>query len=281
MTRMVFKTSEPDGIHPLVTSAVTSPPAVEVAGLTAGYDGEAVLADITFSVPTGELVAVIGPNGAGKSSLFKVLTGMLRPSRGRLRLCGAAPAAACAASRVAYMPQHESLDWDYPVSVRDVVMGGRLARIRADGGLQRFLPARFAGRAHHEAVRQALDAVDLWPLADRHISMLSGGQRKRTLLARALAQDAELLLLDEPLAGVDVATERLIYGVLSEMRGNGRTVMMVTHDLAGARTVCDRAILLNRHIQADGPPSEVLDEGRPTQGSLACLRAASGSPAIH
>ncbi len=274
MARATFRISDGtggQGYTPLSSDA----PSVAVNGVTFGYDGAPVLSKIDLMVPRGELVAVIGPNGAGKSTLFKLLTGILRPARGEIRIFGQTIQAALASSRIAYMPQHEMLDWDYPVNVRDVVLAGRLGRIRRESGLRRYLPAGFAAEHHHAAVRQALEAVDLWALADRHISALSGGQRKRALLARALVQDAELLLLDEPLAGVDLATERLIHDVLQEARAEGRTIMMVSHDLSGSRDICDRVVLLNREVEADGPPAEVLSDARLAEFAAVGLKAIS------
>lgn len=278
-TRAVFRSVEPhpETQRPLATPIASLPAqglAVDVEHLSAGYDEMPVLVDVTLRVPAGQLVALFGPNGAGKSTLLRVLTGMMRPWSGQARLSGRSPRAARAAGRVAYMPQQEILDWEYPLRVRDVVMTGRMALIRATGGWRRLLPPRFVGAEHHEAVERTLEAVDLFHLADQHISVLSGGQRKRTLLARALAQEADLLLLDEPFAGVDAASERLIHDTLRRMRGEGRTVLMVSHDPDGARDICDRFVLLNREILADGPPEDVARALAPTGGARASGRTA-------
>jgi manganese/iron transport system ATP-binding protein len=254
-------------------------PAVTLDGVDAGYGGVVALEEVDLALPAGELVAVVGPNGAGKSTLLKLLTGTMRPTRGGITLFGASVAAARALSWIAYMPQNEQLDWEFPISVREVVMSGRLGRLRAEGGLARFLPSRFADRAHHEAVERALAAVGLEGLAARSIGALSGGQRKRALLARALAQDARLLLLDEALAGVDRDSEQVVHRVLLEARDQGRTLLLVTHDHAGAARLADRVVLLNRRLLAVGPPASVLGHGLPGPGGAALFRPAAASPA--
>jgi manganese/iron transport system ATP-binding protein len=243
-------------------------PAVLTEGLGAGYGRVVALDDVDLVLPEGELIAILGPNGAGKSTLFRLLTGMMRPTRGRIRLLGGSVEAARRASLIAYMPQNEQLDWDFPVRVRDVVTSGRLGRLRAEGGVRRFLPWRVAAEAHHRAVDEALRAVHMHDLADRPIGALSGGQRKRALLARALAQDARLLLLDEALAGVDRDTEQLIHAVLLRARDEGRTLLLITHDLAAAE-IADRVVLLNRRVVASGRPAEVLGTAAPALRVLA------------
>ncbi len=241
--------------------------AIEAEGLCAGYHGVDVVADACLRIPSGELVALVGPNGAGKSTLLKLIMGLIRPRRGKIRIGGLAPTAARGAGNVAYMPQHETLDWDFPASVRDLVFSARYPRLRRSG-VQRWLPRRLLGREHHQAVAEALSATAMEELADRHISELSGGQKKRVLLARALAQQAQLLLLDEPLVGVDRSSEALIFEVLRDLRAAGRTVVLVTHDIAGARRHADRLVLFNRSVIASGPPEEVMADER------ALLRAA-------
>lgn len=235
--------------------------AYAIAGrdLCAGYHGVDVVAGVDMAIPQGELVALVGPNGAGKSTLLKLVMGLLQPRQGWLTVCGSPASHERRAGRIAYMPQQETLDWDFPASVWDVVFSARYTRMRSSG-MCRFLPQRWCARCHHQAVEQALASTAMSGFAQRHISALSGGQRKRVLLARALAQGAELLLLDEPLVGVDSASEEMIFGVLRELRDAGRTVVLVTHDVAGARRYADRILLFNRKIVASGPPAEVLND---------------------
>lgn len=232
-----------------------------VEHLTMRFGGLTAVDDVSFSAWDGEITGIIGPNGAGKSTLFKLITGIMRPSAGSLALFGGGIEAARAASRIAYMPQNEALDWDFPISVREVAMSGRLGRLRAEGGIRRFLPGRFVPEVHHDAVAHALDAVQLTHLAGRPIGALSGGQRKRALLARALAQEADLLLLDEALAGVDHETEDVLNGILLGLRDRGRTLLMITHDLATAARIADRVVLLDRRVVAVGAPDEILGNG--------------------
>ncbi|MFP4130004.1 MAG: metal ABC transporter ATP-binding protein [Halorhodospira sp.] len=241
---------------------VTVVPAIEAHGLYAGYHGVDAVAGVELTIPSGELVALIGPNGAGKSTLLKLIMGLMRPRRGGMRVIGQQPQAARRSGAIAYMPQHETLDWDFPASVRDLVFSARYPALRRQGGVRRWLPRALLGGEHHQAVARALSATGMAELADRHISELSGGQKKRILLARALAQEARLLLLDEPLVGVDRDSEALIFGVLRELRAAGRTVLLVTHDIAGARRNADRVVLFNRSVLASGPPEEVAADER-------------------
>jgi manganese/iron transport system ATP-binding protein len=229
-------------------------------GVYAAYDGSPVLADVNLQLPEGYLVMVVGPNGAGKSTLFKLLVGILRPTAGELSVFGEAPGRARERSELAYMPQQEQIDWDFPISVWDAVLSARYGRMRAQGGLRRFLPPRLAGARHREAVEAALAAVNMTDLRRRPIGALSGGQKKRVLLARALAQDAQLLLLDEPLTGVDRSSEALIMDVLHRARDEGRTVLMVTHDLGSARQHADLVVLINRTVVGVGAPRDMLTE---------------------
>jgi manganese/iron transport system ATP-binding protein len=244
--------------EPATVDRAEVPVAVAAEGLSAAYGRVAALEEVDLVLPEGELVVIVGPNGAGKSTLFRLLTGIMRPTAGTIRLFGGPVAAARRASLIAYMPQNEQLDWDFPVRVRDVVMSGRLGRLRAEGAIRRLLPSHFAPEPHHRAVHEALLAVQMLELADRPIGALSGGQRKRALLARALAQDARLLLLDEALAGVDRDTEQVIHAVLRRARDEGRTLVLITHDLATAAEIADRVVLLNRTVVASGRPGEVL-----------------------
>lgn len=224
-------------------------PVVEVRGLSARYGETVALEDVNLALAPGTIHGLIGMNGSGKSTLFKALMGLVRPQAGTVQLFGGDPAAARAASRVAYAPQSEAVDWGFPVSVRDVVGMGRYGHT----GWRRRLRADDVA-----AVDLALERTELTALADRQIGALSGGQRKRAFVARGLAQGAELLLLDEPFAGVDQRTEHGLSGLLRELADEGRTVLISTHDLAGAGALCDEVALLFRRIIAQGPAAEVL-----------------------
>ncbi|MDX1587847.1 MAG: metal ABC transporter ATP-binding protein, partial [Oleiphilaceae bacterium] len=206
------------------------------------------------------LITLVGPNGAGKSTLLRVLAGSLTPSSGDVRVLGYSAESQRKESQIAYMPQQEQIDWDFPLSVWDVVLSGRYGRIRQEGGWQRFLPLSLVRTSHREATLRALQDTGLMDLRHNAIDTLSGGQRKRVLLARALSQDARLLLLDEPLVGVDQVSENLIMTVLRKARDQGRTVVMVTHDIVGARRDADHVVLINRKVVGEGPPDQMLTE---------------------
>jgi ABC-type Mn2+/Zn2+ transport system ATPase subunit len=221
---------------------------LDVHQLAAGYPGKrAVIHDINFSLREGERVAVIGPNGAGKTTLFKALVGLLPHSEGHISLGGRD----CVSSHtmIGYVPQQEAIDWNFPVTVYDVVMMGRTRKI----GWFRW------PRAHdHLTVESALEQVGMMPFRDRQIGALSGGQRRRVFIARALAQESELLLLDEPFGGVDVAAEEEILRVLDNLSRAGMTILLATHNLDVAATRFDRLLLLKETVIAFGTPAEVL-----------------------
>jgi len=218
--------------------------AIELRGVSAGYDGRAVISGVDLVIRSGELVALVGANGAGKSTLLKCAVGLLRPLAGTVRVLETTPAAA--APRVAYLPQAEDVRWDFPLRVVDVVRMGAIGRngARSDG----------------PAIREALGRVDAEPLARRPITMLSGGQRQRVLLARALVANAQILLLDEPATGADPATEEELMGVLATLSAAGTTVVVATHDLAGVMAHFPRVICMNGGIVADGPVSILRDD---------------------
>lgn len=216
-------------------------------GLTVAYDARPVLRSVSFAVQAGEMAGVIGPNGAGKSTLLKCMLGLIRPDYGRVLLFGSD--ASEHRGRVAYVPQTEGVDWDFPVTVFDVVVMGRACK----GWLG------WPGRVDREAARAALEQVGMARYADRHIRQLSGGQQRRVFLARALCQEADLLLLDEPFAGVDATSEQAIFALIDEIRSLGKTVIVVNHDLSILDRF-DRVLMLNQRVIACGPPAQVVTQ---------------------
>jgi manganese/zinc/iron transport system ATP- binding protein len=220
-----------------------------VTDLTVAYHRRPVLWDIDLSIPAGSLTAVIGPNGAGKSTLIKAVLELIPKTSGRVEFFGVP--LSTSRHRVAYVPQRESVDWDFPVTSLDVVAMGLYRRL---GWFRRV------GSKEKSKAMEALAKVGMDSYAHRQISQLSGGQQQRVFLARALAQDAELYLMDEPFAGVDVKTEQAIVGILKELRESGRTVVVVHHDLHTVRSYFDRVALLNMRIIAAGPVGEVFND---------------------
>jgi len=224
---------------------------VSIHALTVAYQRKPVLWDVDFDAQPGTLTAIVGPNGAGKSTLIKACLGLLPAASGNIEFWGQPHRRV--RDRIAYVPQRESVDWDFPVSALDVVCMGRYRKIGW---------CKPIGRAHKTAAREALDRVGMASLADRQIGMLSGGQQQRVFLARALAQDADLYFMDEPFAGVDMATERAIVALLRELRSAGKTVLCVHHDLQTAPEYFDHALLLNMRVVASGPIAEVFTTER-------------------
>ncbi len=233
-----------------------------IRALTVAYDRRPVLWDVDYTAPADALIAIVGPNGAGKSTLIKACLGLVAAASGRVEFWGTTYRRARA--RVGYVPQRESVDWDFPVSALDVVCMGRYRRIGW---------CRPVSRAHREAALACLDRVGMRDYARRQISQLSGGQQQRVFLARALAQEADLYFMDEPLAGVDAATERAIIEVLRELKRDGKTVICVHHDLPTVPDYFDYAVLLNMRIVAAGPVKEVFtpDNLRKTYGGRLTL----------
>ena len=223
------------------------PARLDLEGVTVGYNGQAALLDVTFQVPHGAQVAVVGPNGAGKSSLFKALVGLLPLRDGQIRIHG--QSLGHHQDCVAYVPQREEVDWRFPVTVADVVMMGRYGR-------QGWL--RGASSADRQVVQRCLEQMGIVHLAKRAIGELSGGQQQRVFLARALAQEPHILLMDEPFTGVDITTQESTLVLLEQLRGRDVTVMVSTHDLNLASTRFDRVLLLNRRLIAYGLPEEVF-----------------------
>ncbi|MGH7459358.1 MAG: metal ABC transporter ATP-binding protein [Longimicrobiaceae bacterium] len=216
--------------------------------VTVRYDRKAAIRNISLDVPSGARVAVVGPNGAGKSTLVKAVLGLVEPDAGRILVHG--QPIDRVRQRVAYVPQRGSVDWDFPVLVRDVVLMGRYGHL---GWLRR------PGREDRKASAGALERMGIPELSARQIGELSGGQQQRVFLARALAQEADVLLMDEPFVGVDAATEEAIFGLLDTARDEGKTVVVVNHDLGAVRRHFDRVVLLNGRLVAYGPPSEALN----------------------
>jgi manganese/iron transport system ATP-binding protein len=230
-----------------VTASAADAPALVLEDVTVAYGRTSALEAVTGTVAAGSSVALIGPNGAGKSTLLKAILGLVPLHRGRIEVLGTEPARA--RERVAYVPQADQLDPEFPVSVRQVVLMGRYRQL---GWVRR------PGRRDRDLADQALVQVGMSALAERRFGALSGGQRQRVLLARAIAQEAALLLLDEPFNGVDGATQELLLTVLADLQASGTTVLMSTHDLAVAHLACGEACLLNRHQIAFGPTGPTL-----------------------
>lgn len=224
-------------------------PVVEVHDLTVSYDRKPVLWGVDLTIPAGALVGVIGPNGAGKSTLIKAMMDLLPSGSGYVRLFD--KQIKDVRKRISYVPQRESVDWDFPASVFDVVLMGRY------GNMGLFKRPR---QADKDAAMEALAKVGMQTYADRQISQLSGGQQQRVFLARALAQNADLYFMDEPFAGVDIATETAIIELLRTMRDQGKTVIVVHHDLQSAADYFDWVVLLNMRLVASGPTEKVLTQ---------------------
>ena len=227
----------------------TSPLAIR--NLSVAYQKKPVLRDIAFAVPEGKLVGIVGPNGAGKSTLIKAALGLIPRLSGEVSIYGQPYARQ--RKLVGYVPQRESVDWDFPTNARDVVMMGRYGHL---GWFRR------PGSAEKQVAMECLAKVGMADFADRQISQLSGGQQQRIFLARALAQDASLYLMDEPFAGVDAATERAIISLLNELKMQGKTVLVVHHDLATVREYFDWLMLLNVRLIDFGPTEQVFTADR-------------------
>lgn len=220
---------------------------LSVHDLTVAYHRKPVIWDVQFDLPQGSLVGVVGPNGAGKSTLLKAVMGLMPIASGRVRVFGQEYRRA--RNRVGYVPQRESVDWDFPVDALDVVTMGLY------GQIGRCLPVR---RKHREAAMDALRRVGIADLAHRQISQLSGGQQQRTFLARALVQDADLYLMDEPFAAVDAATEKAVVEILRDLKNCGKTSVVIHHDLQTVPEYFDYVILLNMRVVAHGPVEQVF-----------------------
>jgi len=223
---------------------------LEAAGVAVTYpNGHTALRDASFRLEGGTICALVGVNGSGKSTLFKALMGFVTPSQGSVTLNREPVHAAQKKSWVAYVPQAEEVDWTFPVSVHDVVMMGRY-------GYMNFL--RIPKAADRASVEESLRRVGMWDFRDRQIGELSGGQKKRVFVARALAQRGRIILLDEPFTGVDVKTEEAIITLLRELRAEGRLILVSTHNLGSVPEFCDQVVLINRTVLAYGPTADVF-----------------------
>ncbi len=225
-------------------------PGLSVENVTVTYrNGFTALTDASFETPRGTITALVGVNGSGKSTLFKAIMGFVPLARGAVTILGQPGRSAQRQNLVAYVPQSEDVDWDFPVLVEDVVMMGRYGHMN---WLRRTTPH------DHDMVEQALIRVDMLKYRKRQIGELSGGQKKRVFLARALAQEGQVILLDEPFTGVDVKTEAQIIALLKSLRDEGRVMLVSTHNLGSVPEFCDRAVLINRTVLASGPTERVF-----------------------
>ena len=221
--------------------------AIELHNLTVSYDGRPVLWDVDFNLDAGKIIGIIGPNGSGKTTSLKAIMGLLKPSSGFVKIFGKSLDEV--RERVAYVPQRESVDWDFPASVLDVVLMGRYRKNSL---------FRRTNKTDLDIAMQSIAKVGLTEFKDRQISQLSGGQQQRVFIARALAQQADLYLMDEPFVGVDAATESAILSLLQEMKKQGKTVLIIHHDLQTVSDYFDYLVLLNTRLIAKGTPQEVL-----------------------
>ncbi len=231
--------------------APTTKIAIDIENVSVSYHQTTVLQNATAQVPRGAMCGLVGMNGAGKSTLFKAIMAAVPITSGKVRLNGYSVKAAQKNGVVAYVPQSEAVDWQFPVSVRDVVMMGRYGRMNI---------LRRASKADEAAVQAALERVHLQSFNDRQVGQLSGGQRKRVFVARALAQGASILLLDEPFAGVDAKTEASLVELLQELQKQGVTILVAAHDLSTIGVYCDHMILLKKTVVASGRTKKVFTQ---------------------
>ncbi|WP_207836017.1 metal ABC transporter ATP-binding protein [Williamsia soli] len=234
---------------PLSDASSPAPPAISVKDVSVYYGDVHALEHVDLDIAPGRICGLIGMNGSGKSTLFKSIMGLVKPDAGSVSISGGTPAQARSNGLISYVPQSEDVDWTFPISVREVAMTGRY-------GHQNFM--RRPRKADKDAVAHALEQVELTDLADRQIGRLSGGQRKRAFVARGIAQDADVLLLDEPFAGVDKKSEATIIRLLVSLAAEGKTILISTHDLGSLGTFCDEAVLLMRTVLMHDLPGEVL-----------------------
>jgi manganese/iron transport system ATP-binding protein len=247
---------------------------ISVCGVTVTYsNGFTAVRDVSFELEPGTICALVGVNGSGKSTVFKAIMGFVQPSAGEVRLCGWPVAEAVKRNIVAYVPQSEDIDWNFPVLVEDVVMMGRY-------GHMNFL--RMPSRVDRYKVDKALERVGMSEYRTRQIGELSGGQKKRVFLARSLAQEGRIILLDEPFTGIDVKTEAAIIALLRELRAAGHLMLVSTHNLGSVPDFCDRVVLLNRTVLAAGPTAEVFTQANLERAFGGVLRHFNlGGEALH
>ncbi len=223
--------------------------AIALENVNVRYGNNVALKDASIKIPYHSFTGVIGMNGAGKSTLFKAIMGLETPQTGTVTICGDDPKTAQKHGHVAYVPQSELVDWDFPVSVYDVVMMGRI-------GTQNIF--KTSSKEDHAAVKNGLERVNMTAFKNRQIGELSGGQKKRVFVARALAQGADILLLDEPFAGLDATTEKSLIALLITLKDNGKTIILATHDLLSLPDTCDHVALVKSTVIAFGPTQEVF-----------------------
>jgi manganese/iron transport system ATP-binding protein len=241
-----------------------NPISVEVRGVTVSYNnGNVALRDASFALGAGSICALVGVNGSGKSTLFKAIMGILEPAAGTVRIAGRPVREALKENLIAYVPQAEEVDWSFPVSVWDVVLMGRY-------GYMNFM--RIPRAEDRRIAEESLVRVGMLEFRERQIGELSGGQRKRVFLARALAQRGRVILLDEPFTGVDVNTETAIIALLRELREAGHIMLVSTHNLGSVPEFCDHVVLVNRTVLAAGPTAEVFTEENLLQAFGGVLR---------
>ena len=230
-----------------------SDPLIEARGVSFAYGSTPIVDDVDLSVGRGEFVALVGPNGSGKSTLLRVLLGVLHAARGSVRLLGSPPSEVADRWRIGYVPQRPTLAPDVPATVREIVTTGRIAR----RGWWRTLRA-----ADLDAVAHAIESVGLADVADQPITQLSGGQQQRAFIARAFAGEPELLVLDEPIAGIDAESQRRFKGSLVHLIAeHGAGVLLVSHELSAVADVIDRVVVLKHKVMFDGPPARLIEEG--------------------
>ncbi len=222
---------------------------IETHNLTVSYNRRPVLWNIDFELPTGKIIGIIGPNGSGKTTLLKAIMGLVPTSSGYVKIFD--QDLNDVRSRVSYVPQRESVDWDFPASVMDIVLMGRYKK---DTLFKRI------SKADKDLAAEALEKVNMLEYSNRQISQLSGGQQQRVFIARSLAQGADIYIMDEPFVGVDAATEEAILKLLSDMKDEGKTVVVVHHDLQTAKDFFDWIVLLNTRMVAAGPIEEIFNE---------------------
>jgi manganese transport system ATP-binding protein len=250
-------------------------PAIEVEDLLVAYDGKIALSRINLELELGTINALVGPNGGGKSTLFKAIMGFITPSRGKVLIEGVPVQQAQKKNRIAYVPQSEEIDWNFPISVQEVVMMGRY-------GYMNIL--RRPSAEDRRVVDESLERVQMTAFRDRQIGALSGGQRKRVFLARALAQEGAIMLLDEPFTGVDAKTEQAIIDLLLELSSQGSTILVSTHDLNSIPRFCDHVVMVNRTLVTAGPIESVFTQDNITRtfgGVLMGLTPSSNGRVEH